>query len=518
MASKKGSWLDFTDDDYNRMHKKWEYTKDVDTLEYADRENVKRYLLKRAHWEKKESLETRIAAADPNMDFSLLMGKIVGQAHMTEDDDTRQFEKDGTVGLGDVNDEDTPIGKIWKNADGEGTNYPVLWRKYARKQLVYQWMYVLVDGLEDEIILDAEGREIERKSHEARIKLIEPYMVLAKDNSPGLPSWMKVKHRSSTGGVDWTTQQEPIDYYTVYHHDGWQRFRKSESGTGEVLVAEGSYEFYTDKDRAQRCLPIFLVKLPFEAYIAHYLARKSITIFNQESQRDKYIAEADVHLVDEGAPVEFEARKDDIAAGETHHNVERGTKAYYISPPSDPANLATEVIDKKRQMLWESAYQMYGDAAKESTATEIRQEARSGIEAFLRQLVTTFDEAENQVAFLLEQIYFPNDTSKWGAHKIERSKKFSILDPVQFASMVMEIAFGANSLPMTDEMVKTVTKFIWEKHLGFVLGEKEEAELDKAVKQFLDDKLGTSRNLNLGGDGFGDGLSPNTPEPVFEEL
>jgi len=302
------TWLEYTDSDYNSWIHKWRYTKLVDSLEYTDKDNIEDFLIKRAHWEKKEQLKARINAADPNMDFSLLMGKIVGMALTTEDDDIREFEKDGTTGLGHTDQEDTPIGKLWYNADGEGTNYPVLWRKYLRNQLIYHWMYVLVDGLEDEVIYDADGNVIETKTKEASIKLITPDMVLAKDQSPGLPSWIKVKHRMEVSGADWTTKSEQKDYYTIYSLDGWERYCLSDDGKSEVLVASSTYKFYTNKEKEQERLPIFLVKLPFPYYIAHYLAKKSISIFNQESQRDSYIGNADIHFVDEGAPAEFESR------------------------------------------------------------------------------------------------------------------------------------------------------------------------------------------------------------------
>ena len=501
------TWLTFTDDDYNRFYKKWKYTAEVDSVEYADNNNIKRYLPKRAAWEKDPNYKLRINAADPNMDFALLMGKTIGMALTTEDDDTREFSSGDTEGLGSINDPESPIGRLWHNADGEGTSYPVLWRKYARDQLVYQWMYILVDGLSEEEIYDDEGNVIASKITDARVKLISPDQVLAKDASGGAPSWMKVRHTASSG-ARWDEEEEMVDYYTVYHLEGWERYRMGEKGVA-IMEDEGEYEFYTDRTKEQRRLPIFLVKLPFKTYIAHYLARKSISIFNQESQRDSFIANADIHFVDEGNPVEFEARKDDILAGETHHNVAKGTKAYYISPPSAPAELATAVIDKKRKSLWESAYQQYGDAAKESTATEIKQEARSGIEAFLRQLVTTWDEAENQTVFLLEQIYFPDDPSRWGAHKIERSKKFAVLDSNQFVSMMVNTVFRGD-LPLTEGMVKQVTKTIWEKHLGFIL--PEDTEIDPAIKAYLDSKQGLSRTLNIGGDGSaGD-------EPVFNDL
>ena len=152
----------------------------------------------------------------------------------------------------------------------------------------------------------------------------------------------------------------------------------------------------------------------------------------------------------------------------------------------------------KRKLLMKTALQQYGDAAKMATATEIRYKSKSGIEAFLTLFVTTIEQAEQEGLFLLEQVYFPNEPSKWGGARVTRSKKFQVLDPTEMLKLILEIVFGANALPMTDEMVLEALKTVWTDHLGYELSEEEEELLKGEVGLYLESRTGTSRRSTLG--------------------
>jgi len=486
MKTKTSSWLDYTDADHDEWNSKWTYTEEVYSGKYTDDDKVKRYLNKRAYWEKNDAYSLRVNSSDPDLSLFTLLGSIVGQALATEDDDTREYGE-----LGSPSDPDTIMSRLWNDADGEGTNYEVLWKQFGTKEMVFQWMYVLIEGID--AVEDEDGNVIAER--EARIVLIDPRMVLAKAPDG---SWMKVKHEVPVGGDSPQDKQEVEEQYTVYSLDGWTRYRKVKSGRNiaEEIIGEGTYEFYRTKRRVFKRIPIYLVKLPFEVYVAHYLARKVVVIFNQESCRDTFLGEGTTtHLVEDGDPMVYEAHKDDISAGETHHNVDPASKMYYIAPPDGPARLATDVLKDKRENLAIAAFQQYGNAAKQATATEIRQEARSGIEAFLRLYVSSMDEAENTALFLLEQVYFPNEPEKWGQAYVERSKKFAALDPISLVNMVTDLAFGPNALPLTSDMLLSVIRFVWENHLGFSLDAEQEAALLTTVEAHIENKQGTRPGL-----------------------
>ena len=84
---------------------------------------------------------------------------------------------------------------------------------------------------------------------------------------------------------------------------------------------------------------------------------------------------------------------------------------------------------------------------KQTTATEIRYKSKSSIEAFLNLFVTTIEDTENTCLFLLEQVYFPDQPSRWGKARVTRSKKFQVLDPTEMLRLMLEIVFGATPIP-----------------------------------------------------------------------
>lgn len=484
--SKAENWLEYTDKEYDAMAAKWRYTWDVFTGEYSDTEHVKDYLSKRADWEKDASYNLRISAADPDMLFSTIIGSIVGQLFAVEPQEKRIWQKDGTEGLGNPNDPTTIIGRLWDNADGEGTSWPVLWRQFATHEILFQSMYVLVEGIEMRPMVDDDGIPAgEEQIGEARIKLIDPLMVLSKGYKDGRLSWVKVKHVEIEGDDGPETKQEERELYTVYTLDGWQRYEKAKGKAGvPVLIDEGFYDFYETNERQARCLPIFLVRFPFPAYVAHYLARKAIVIFNQESQRDSFLGEATtVTEVDEADPMVFEAHQSDRRAGESAMNVEAGKKIYYIAPPEGPARLATDVLEDKRKNLFISAYQQYADAAAQTTATEIRQDARAGIEAFLSLFSASVEEAQNRATFLLEQVYFPDSPDLWGGAKVELSRDFVPADPAAQDNALRDMFFGPSPLPASSEMLQAVAVRLYEGQ-GFELTEDERTMLRATVDAY----------------------------------
>ncbi len=487
----KNNWLEYTDADYDALIDKWRYTWDVYTGEYSDLSKAKEYLRKRAFYEKDETFNLRISGVDPDLTLFTIISSIVGQAFSTEEDDKYVFE--------DAAFEDIFKNKLWSkfgvDEQGEVMSYPVFWKADASRQIVFQWMYLLVEGIQT---VEEDGAE--RVSQEARVKLITPDMVLAKGDG-----WMKVKHSVMSGTEAVNDEQEKVDQYTVYHLDGWTRYQDVKGAA--VEVESGEYAFYTDETQRQKRLPIFLIKLPFPVYIAHYLARKVVVLFNLNSCVDTFVMEGTkITLVDDADVATHEANKTDLHADESHIN--HDGKMYYIAAPEGPAKMGNEHIEIKRKELMRTALQQFGDAAKMSTATEIRYKSKSGIEAFLALFVTTIEEAEQEVLFLLEQVYFPNEPSRWKKAKVTRSKKFQVLDPTEMLKLILEIVFGANSIPLTDEMVINAVKTIWVDHLGYELPEEQVTDLEETVGIYLDGKLGSSRKFNI----------RNELEPEFEEL
>lgn len=477
-------WLENKSSFYNEMHEKFDYVRKVHTGKYSHKEHVNGFLEKRAFWEQDGDYNLRKTGADPDLSHYLLKSSIVGQALSNSEDIKINFGD-----LGDHTEPGSIAYKIYNNTDGSGTSYPVWRKKYANKQLVYQWMYVLKEG----IIVDEDENGVQREVQSSRTVLIMPDMVLdeAEDGS-----WIKVKHSVNMRSGNWESEQKQEDQYTIYHLDGWTRYREVEGGGTEV-IGEGTYDFYTDISMSKKRLPVYKVVLPFEIFVSYELARKVVKIFNLDSCVDTYVSEGTVtHLIEDSDVMTHEAFKDDVNAGEKIHNIEGDAK--YIHPSAEPAQMGEGWIEKKRAQLEKTAFQIYGEAAKMQTATAIRYKSKSGIEAFLEFFVDTIESAENEGHFLEEQIHFPGQPSKWGKAHTKLPRKFQVLDPFEMVKHVIETIFANPGFPVTDEMVFQACKFVWVQHWGFELHGDQQEPLKRAIALMLEEREGTSRNRDLG--------------------
>lgn len=217
--------------------------------------------------------------------------------------------------------------------------------------------------------------------------------------------------------------------YMLYTLDGWTRYQNVEGQP--VVIDEGEYEFYTDASREKRMLPIFPVEVPMPRNLGYTLAMKQNHYYNAKSIRDfsvRNISFAFLQIV--ASPEQF---------GEIMNNLKNGFRVLrkdpeaqgehgYKSPDSSYLAEAGDILEENKKEFMESAFKSYGDAAKQVTATEIRQESRSGVEAFLSLLVSSLDEFENNCFWLLEQIYFPTEPSRWGKAFVKRNTDFTPKD------------------------------------------------------------------------------------------
>lgn len=514
-AFKKTDWRDKTDAFYDAMVDKWEYTRLVYTGECFDADQIRNFLKQRAQGEGDASYKDRVKNFDPELLFPMLIGSLSGQIAAAEKEIVRVSQEDGEEGLGLFTDKATPAGKIWQNADGDGLNYPVLWRTFTTKLMYYMTIWVYVDG--KQIVEDEKGTRVEK---EPSIHIIDPQKVTRVGKKNGRKTWVMVAHKEIEGGEDPESEAKLVEKRTVYRLDGWERYKKikddkgNESWVEDKLPndqpAKGTYRFYETTDQKQPMLPIFCVRIPFDQYLAYLLAKKSIVLLNKESERDHLVRYGSlITKVDESSPALYEEHKQQQREGEYTHNYDPGSKLYFASPPMEPARENREIIKEKRENFFKVAYQQLNDQASQVTATQIRQENASGVGAYLSLASSSVDEAENKALFLLEQIEFPGQPEKWGHAFVQRSTDFMPADQDEKDTMLRDMYFGPSALPATENMLVNVAKQLYERKVG-ELSEEEAELLKQEVKFFLEDRNGTSRVL--GGDGA------LTQEPAFEEL
>ncbi len=497
----KTDWRDKTHPYYEAMKDKWEYTRLVYTGECFDETNIRGFLNQRDQGEGEKSYNDRLKNYDPELLFPMLIGSTAGQIHAVESDMKRVAQQEeSTEGLGSWSDMNTPAGKLWANADGDGTNYPVFWRKFTAKLIYYMDVWLYADGLQTRT--DADG---ERITKEPSIHMINPQSVVNWGGKGGRKTWVMVAHKEYEDTDEPDKEAKQVEKRTVYKLDGWKRYRKVKDTNGKESwvndlnadgnPAEGSYVFYETKQRKVKTLPIFCVRLPFDQYLAYLLARKSVVLLNKESERDHLVRLGSIITkVDESSPGVYEEHKMQQREGETTHNYEPGSKLYFAAPPMDPAKENREIIKEKRENFFRTAYQQLNDQAAQVTATQIRQQGRAGIESLLSLISTTLDEAETRILFLNEQIRFPGKPELWGQAYAERSIDFAPVDPNEQDAMVRETWFGPNAPPATADMLHAIAVDLYERK-GYSMTDEQKEELMDHIKAHIENKQGTRPGL-----------------------
>lgn len=426
---------------WQENEKKWTFAWKNYTGEYANHDRLKLYtkgrdklLTSDAFLQRKVQAETdeayleRIATSDPIMLFATAVDSLNGI--VSEEKTQRDFGD-----LGDHEEDGTTAYKLWRNADNAGTNWIPLMKQAGIKQTVLHDMWALVDGIKERSY-ELEGETLTEEIGEASVNLIDPQAVV--DWFPNNnPTQVLVKESSDMRASIKDDSERDKETYILYELEGWTRYTEVEGTPQEI--GSGTYNFYRDRERTQRILPIFPVKIPMPRQVGYILSIKQNHIYNAKSIRDFSVRNmsfaflqivADSNQYEEilqGLKNGFRVlRKDPEASGE--HG--------YKSPPSDYLSEAGMILEKDKEEFADSAFKSYGDAAKQSTATEIRQESRSGVEAFLTLLVSALDEFENYCLFLLEQVYFPDEPSRWGRANVKRSTDFTPKDVEQALASV----------------------------------------------------------------------------------
>lgn len=392
------TWLDYLHPDYEAAQARRTVARDMYSGVVLDK--LTTYLIQHSQGEFDAAYEERRKIADYTNHMAMVVDGLAGMLFAVNDQTERDFGA-----LGDITDADTTASRLWFDADGEGGNWETIWQQLATQLIVQNEYWLLVDGITED--------------REARIVLIEPERVQNWVEEDGQPVEVRVTELVDVRS-DVRDKRDPQEQHVVYTLDGWERWIKDDKEQ-PLLVEEGAYEFYATTARIRRTLPLVRVRLPLARHVGWLIAKKCQAIFNMESSRDfKLWASNFIRLcIDSTADYQ-----EILAKLREGFSVLKGTGHKYISPDPATVTVATEVIEKKIRDFRQMAMREYGDAARERTATEIRQEFRAGVEAFLALLKTALDEAERNVLWRLEQVYYPEQPSRWGEAFVNRTDTF----------------------------------------------------------------------------------------------
>lgn len=453
----------------------WNYSWNSYTGKYLD--SLKKYLPKNKQRESDEEYKQRKKLTDPILMFATLVDSINGMIG--------EYETKDWGDLGDVDDVDSTAYHLTKNINGAGLNWQPFFKQVGIKQTVFHTVWGLVDGKTEE-------------NGQASVKLLNPTAVENWWPSENPTEVLVSEDRDTRKGIEDDFDDEK-DYYVKYTPEGWIRLVAGDDKLTEI--DRGEYAYYATKDRKQRILPIFRVRLPLPRPVGYLLAKKQNHIFQQKSSRDwgAYILSFALLVIAAQKKEGYEKVIESLSKGSNAlwQKADASNQHKYIAPPGGYLKEVSAILNDDSDAFYEAGFKQYGDAAKQLTATQIIQESRTGIEAFLKLLVSSIDQFENNALWRLEQAYFPDSPSKWGNAKVKRSRDFAPEDSDAELDRLLRL-LPNNQVPLIASFVKQITLRIYD-IMGIDTSEVDEGQLDTAIEQVVNRQAQSNDIQNLFG-------------------
>ena len=413
--------------EYREKLDHWKYADDHYTGRYSDLERrggkITHYLEQKYQRENNKAFEERKEVTDPVLHFATVVDGINGVLATKEPDTIRQWGA-----LGNPDESGSLAHYFTHNANLAGTNWVPLMKQAGIKLTVMHKVWGLVEGVTDE--------------DEAHIQVINPAHVCNWWPTRGDLQQVLVKEKGDFRTSLYDDNAQEGDLFTLFTLDGWKRFRVNDGA--EEIISSGEYEYYKDRDRTKRILPIFYTEIPMPREVGYLLALKENHIWNQKSVRDFAIRNLSYAILKMGVKDESELEAM-VKYLEKGYNIigqmpDRPNHAF-MSPDHGFLGEADKILEKDVEEFYRNAFTKYGEAARQVTATEIKLDSQSGLEAFLALLVSAIDEFENQCFWRLEQVYFDNP-AQWGLAGVRRSREFApeeLPDVNQLASAALNM-------------------------------------------------------------------------------
>lgn len=451
---------------------KWKYAQKVYDCTAYDDKNINEFVPQKVRREPNEAYEERKKLLDPRMDFPTGIDSLVGIFTDNDEDMDLSFGE-----LGDPDeDPDSTAGRLVKDADGEGSN----WSSKPQTAAVGLTLKNTVWGLVDGRPKDNDGNS----TGEARVHVIKPESVVNWFPSSGPLEWVLVNEKRDTR-QSFKDDPELQDVFIEYRLDGWRRFKVDDEG-GEVELSSGTYQFFATTDKNQPILPIFPTEINIPRMAGYNWARKSNSMQNFSSRLDM------AHMTITFAILQIALSADDwddfVKKFKKGNNVLRvdpdsSQSHQFVGQSSDYFSGSEKRLQNKLKNFVKSMFRDYGDAAKK-TATQIHLESKSGIEAYLSLLVDAVDEFENNVLWRLEQIYFPEQSAKWGEANVSREGDFSVQDIQKVVDNLVQRYIPGGKVPVPVETMVNIIRRILDMD-NIELGDIDEGQIRTLAEQLV---------------------------------
>lgn len=414
---KQGStWLDRQHPEYQRHVERWHFAWEHYSLAVLDREIMQNHLKRKASAESEAAYLERVHVADYTPHFSTVADALAGMLFAVEGQAKRFLGDEKRPGLGSFEDPTTSMHRLWRDADGQRTSWLTLFKQLTIRLIVQHRAWLIVDQ-------DDDGNALVR---------LWPATAVVNwwfDSQGRLAQVLVTEMADQRADIKADTR-DIRQRWVLYTLEGWERWEKDDSGQPKKVDESAWATPFVDED-GREILPIFPVELPLERPVGYSLAKKCNAIFNRESERDNLLRTANFPLlIIVGTDEQYKAAVVEVKRGvrALRHDPAYGTTHQFIAPDGANATVATEVLKRKVEEFYVNAFREYGDAARERTATEVKQDVASGVGAFLQLLKSAVDDAENQTLFRAAQIELPTQRNAWFINRVERSDSFAPVD------------------------------------------------------------------------------------------
>lgn len=454
-------WLEFKHPEFAKNHRQWAFTRDHYTGDVMLPEKIGTYLPQKAVGESDVAWEHRKKMADYTNLLAAAIDGIAGMLWSSDDRTNRVWDGPGGYSFGKIDDPRSLAGRLWRDADGQGSPWLTLWKEATVDLLLDSTFWVVCDTAQIGYD-DAGTRPVVR---------VLPALKVPNHTRDkiGLSAVVVEDDTEESGSIE--QESKLLERRVVYRREGWERWQKEANGIWRRTSTpeEGRYK-YTAASGAP-ALPIFRVKLPLSRLVGWLLARKNNAIFNRESSRDNLIDLCNnprLNIV--GDDTAYNAVVDQLQRGANALQQRPGNEPHnYIAPSSEPATIATAVIDAKVKDFLRAAMREYGDSAQQRTATETRQDVAQGMGAFLGLVATALDAAENGAMWRLAQTDRPAVPAGSVSARVERSNDFAVVDPEAAIEKLRERVFGKDApVPLGDKArvaaARQVAEFLGLEH------------------------------------------------------
>ncbi len=475
------NWLRFNSPFFDSKIKEWEEIDAHLTGDIIKPAHIRRFLVKRAQGEDAKAFNERVKISDYTPIYSKAIISLVGMGFAPKEDARAIYEDDAGNGIGNPLDPDSDFWAVFGDTNGRGMS----WDSMVFQAGVYLASMHGVWGLVEGESVSEDGRTIGGPF----VRTINPRAVPRPIYRNGVLHSVRVRSVIEQS-ENQQNKAKALPLHTIYFADGFEKWIENENGRPQLYEPFTPYrEGWTYVDRRGNPVPpVWWVPLDNVGNIGSLNATKATKLFNQESTLDFLLWVAcfpklflDVVRQDGSFDEElFKAQKKELTDGSA---ILPGAGNQYAAPPMDPAKTKHEILIAKRAAFLDTFFQSVSDNGEGlKTATEVRQEAYGGIEAFLGNFVGSVDDFENHAYWFLGQALQPNEPDAWSIASIKRSQNF---DPVDIGRRVDNLIgrhTSAGTIPVDSETLLDITIKSLEQE-GIAVDEDRKEALREAIEK-----------------------------------